>query len=59
LVVGAIDGDPGVRPGEHIFTASKAPWYEIADGLPQRMASRDRTLMTRLFRYIDEPYAKA
>ena len=31
----ARNGDPGVRPGEHIFVKSKAPWYEIADALPQ------------------------
>jgi hypothetical protein len=33
--LGALDDDPGVRPGEHIFVASKAPWFEIADSLPQ------------------------
>jgi len=27
--------DPGVRPEFHIFVASKAPWYEIADTLPR------------------------
>jgi hypothetical protein len=32
---GNIEGDPGVRPTRHMFTASKAPWYAIADGLPQ------------------------
>jgi hypothetical protein len=32
---GAIDGDPGIHPACHIFTGSKAPWHEIADGLPQ------------------------
>lgn len=35
VVVGTLDGDPGVRPEEHIFVGSKAPWYEIADALPQ------------------------
>jgi hypothetical protein len=24
-----------VRPGEHIFVGSKAPWYEIVGALPQ------------------------
>lgn len=33
--MGSLDGDPGVRPGRHIFTGSKAPWYTIADDLPQ------------------------
>jgi hypothetical protein len=25
--------DPGARPGDHIFVASRAPWYEITDDL--------------------------
>ena len=29
------DDDPGVRPDVHMFVASKAPWVEISDGLPQ------------------------
>jgi hypothetical protein len=29
------DDDPGVRPREHLFVASKAPWHEISDGLRQ------------------------
>lgn len=32
---GTLDGDPGVRPSGHIWVSEKAPWYEIADGLPQ------------------------
>ena len=36
LPVGALSGDPGLlRPQHHIFVGSKAPWYEIADALPQ------------------------
>ena len=35
LPLGALDGDPGVRPALHVFVAHKAPWFEIADGLPQ------------------------
>ncbi|ASC72938.1 Putative glutathione-dependent formaldehyde-activating enzyme [Halomicronema hongdechloris C2206] len=38
VVLATIDGDPGVRPEEHIFVDSKAPWYEITDGLPQSAA---------------------
>ena len=26
---------PAIRPLVHIHTASKAPWYEISDALPQ------------------------
>jgi hypothetical protein len=32
---GSFEDDPGERPGDHIFVASKAPWYAIADHLPQ------------------------
>lgn len=32
---GSLDDDPLVRPVVHIHTASKAPWYEIGDALPQ------------------------
>jgi hypothetical protein len=35
LPLGTLDGDPGVRPSAHVFVDSKAPWFEIADGLPQ------------------------
>ena len=33
--MGSLDDDPGARPSVHIFVASKAPWYEIPDDLPQ------------------------
>ena len=33
--LGSLDGDPGNRPQFHTFVASKAPWDEITDGLPQ------------------------
>ena len=33
--LGAIDGDPGIRPQFHTFVDSKAPWDEITDDLPQ------------------------
>jgi hypothetical protein len=35
VTLGTVDGDPKVRPERHVFVASKAPWYEIADSLPQ------------------------
>jgi hypothetical protein len=35
LPLGALDDDPGVRPGCHLYVASKAPWYEITDELPR------------------------
>jgi len=38
--------DPSIRPSEHIYVGSKAPWFEITDELPQfdeypSSASRD------------------
>ena len=34
--LGAIDGDPGIRPQSHSFVASRAAWDELADdGLPR------------------------
>lgn len=35
IPAGSLDDDPGARPQSHIFVASKAPWHEIGDDLPQ------------------------
>jgi len=35
IALGVLDDDPGVRPASHIYVASKAPWHEITDRLPQ------------------------
>ena len=35
IPAGTLDDDPGIRPVVHIFTASKAPWYEITDDIEQ------------------------
>ncbi len=35
LRMGTIDGDPGIRPAQHIFTRYKAPWYNIHDDIPE------------------------
>ncbi len=35
IALGTVEGDPQVRPAEHIFVGSKAPWHEILDALPQ------------------------
>ena len=35
IPAGTLDDDPGIRPALHIFVASKAPWFEIADDLPR------------------------
>ena len=35
VALGSLEDDPGIRPTEHIFVGSKAPWYEITDDLPQ------------------------
>ena len=39
--LGALDGDPGIRPQYHSFVESKAPWDDLPDdGLP-RYAGRN------------------
>jgi hypothetical protein len=35
IPAGALDGDPQIKPDRHIFVERKAPWFDIADGLPQ------------------------
>jgi hypothetical protein len=41
--LGAFDGDPGIRPSSHNYTAYAASWEEIPDdGLPRYPESRPR-----------------
>jgi hypothetical protein len=35
VAMGTLVDDPSIRPTSHIFVGSKAPWFTIADGLPQ------------------------
>ena len=35
IPMGSLDDDPGIRPSEHIWAESRAPWFQIADSLPQ------------------------
>jgi len=35
VALGSLVDDPSIRPTEHIFVGSKAPWFEITDDLPQ------------------------
>jgi hypothetical protein len=35
VALGSLADAPSIRPTEHIFVGSKAPWFEISDGLPQ------------------------
>jgi hypothetical protein len=35
IALGSLVDAPTVRPTEHIFVGSKAPWFEITDDLPQ------------------------
>jgi hypothetical protein len=35
VTLGTLVDDPSIRPSAHIFVGSKAPWFEITDGLPQ------------------------
>jgi hypothetical protein len=45
---GCLDGDPGIRPEEHVFSESAAPWHVIADKLPHRESwDLEQTVMPR------------
>ena len=35
VALGSLIDEPTIRPSEHIFVGSKAPWFEITDELPQ------------------------
>jgi hypothetical protein len=35
VALGSLVDVPTIRPSEHIFVGSKAPWFEITDDLPQ------------------------
>ena len=35
VAMGSLVDAPTIRPEEHIFVGSKAPWFEITDDLPQ------------------------
>jgi hypothetical protein len=35
VAMGSLVDTPSIRPTEHIFVGSKAPWFEITDELPQ------------------------
>src|SRR3954453_17750429 len=35
VALGSLVDAPSIRPSEHIFVGSKAPWFEITDALPQ------------------------
>jgi hypothetical protein len=36
VALGSLVDTPSIRPTEHIYVGSKAPWFEITDDLPQR-----------------------
>lgn len=35
VAMGSLVDPPSIRPTQHIFVGSKAPWFEITDNLPQ------------------------
>jgi hypothetical protein len=35
VAMGSLADPPSIRPTEHIYVGSKAPWFEITDDLPQ------------------------
>jgi hypothetical protein len=47
VAMGSLVHEPGIRPTEHIFVGSKAPWFEITDGLPQAQEYEQRGEMRR------------
>jgi hypothetical protein len=42
LPLGTLDEDPGIRPTMNVYVASKAPWFDITDELPQLAAGAAR-----------------
>jgi hypothetical protein len=40
VAMGSLVDAPSIRPSEHIFVGSKAPWFEITDNLPQHSELR-------------------
>ena len=34
VAMGSLVDDPTIRPSDHIYVGSKAPWFEITDDLP-------------------------
>jgi hypothetical protein len=38
VALGSLVDAPSIRPTEHIFAGSKAPWFDITDDLPQHEA---------------------
>ena len=39
---GSLDTPPNVPPAEHIYTASRASWFEVSGGLPRFDEARDQ-----------------
>ncbi len=37
VAMGSLADEPRIRPTEHIFVGSKAPWFDITDDLPQNV----------------------
>jgi hypothetical protein len=35
VAMGSLVDEPTIRPTDHIFVGSKAPWFDITDDLPQ------------------------
>lgn len=45
VTLGTLSDAPSIRPTAHIFTGSKAPWFEITDALPQYLEFPDGPLI--------------
>ena len=47
IPAGLLDDDPGIKPSEHIYVASKAPWWDITDNKQQHEQSSPGSLLKR------------
>jgi len=68
VALGSLVDAPSIRPTQHIFVGSKAPWFEISDDLPRfeqhaepidPAAAADRSLrrVSAISLFVDDPQA--
>lgn len=48
IPAGTLDDDPGVKPIVHIFSGSKAPWYDLTDDVEQFEEFPPRAWVTKV-----------
>lgn len=52
IPMGTLDDNPSINPCVHIFVASKASWFEIADSLPQYPEMPDPLFVASKFPWL-------